>query len=170
MYCLRGDWRYQRGNLNWLRGVWYPRELIVHNLMYQALIPSHLDLHLEIDKEGWLITTLYDKRDDFNFLIAPCGSYQDFLDRGLLLARKLLNQGFRLAKLKPSLREFYGRHHDLVDIYLCHKWPRICSTYRKHFPVLSSFTGFVTRLTRLVQLVEQEQLTLPEHQSSSPVI
>jgi hypothetical protein len=22
--------------------------------------------------------------------------------------------------------------------YLCHKWPRICSTCRKHFPVLSS--------------------------------
>ena len=26
----------------------------------------------------------------------------------------------------------------VVD-YLCHKWPWICSTYRKHFPVLSSF-------------------------------
>ena len=39
-----------------------------------------------------------------------CGSYQDFLDRGLLLTRKLLNQGFLLVKLKPSLRKFYGRH------------------------------------------------------------
>jgi hypothetical protein len=29
-----------------------------------------------------------------------CGSYQDFLDRGLLLTRKLLNQGFLLVKLK----------------------------------------------------------------------
>jgi len=26
----------------------------------------------------------------------------------------------------------------------CHKWPRICSTCRKHFPVLSSFTMGVT--------------------------
>jgi hypothetical protein len=26
--------------------------------------------------------------------------------------------------------------------YLCHKWPRICSTYRKHFPVLSSFMTY----------------------------
>jgi hypothetical protein len=33
-----------------------------------------------------------------------CGSYQDFLDRGLLLTRKLLNQGFLLVKLKSSLR------------------------------------------------------------------
>ena len=105
---------------------------------------SYLDLHLEIDNEGRLKTNLYDKRDDFNFPIvnfpficsnipaAPaygvyiskmirysraCGSYQDFLDRGLLLTRKLLNQGFHLVKLKSSLRRFYGRHHDLVDRY-----------------------------------------------------
>ena len=44
-------------------------------------------------------------------------SYKDFLDRELLLTRKLLNQGFLLVKLKSSLRKFYGRHHDLVDRY-----------------------------------------------------
>jgi hypothetical protein len=82
---------------------------------------------------------LYDKRDDFNFPIvnfpficsnipaAPaygvyisqliqyfraCGSYQDFLDRGLLLTRRFL-----LVKLKSSLRKFYSRHHNLVDRY-----------------------------------------------------
>ena len=26
--------------------------------------------------------------------------------------------------------------------YLCHKWPRICSTCHKHFPVLSSFATY----------------------------
>jgi hypothetical protein len=26
--------------------------------------------------------------------------------------------------------------------YLCHRWPRICSTCRKHFPVLSSFMTY----------------------------
>ena len=35
-----------------------------------------------------------------------CGSYQDFLDRWLLLTRKLLNQGFLLFKLKSSLRKW----------------------------------------------------------------
>ena len=48
------------------------------------------------------------------------GSYQDFLNRGLLLTRKLLNQvnqGFLFVKLKSSLQKFYGRHHDLVDRY-----------------------------------------------------
>jgi len=46
-----------------------------------------------------------------------CGSYHDFLDRGLLLTRMLLNQGFLLVKLTSSLRQFYCRHHDLVDRY-----------------------------------------------------
>ena len=103
---------------------------------------SYLDPHLEID--GRLRTKLYDKRDDFNFPIVnfpfissnipaasaygvylslliryskACGSYQDFLDRGLLLTTKLLNQGFLLVKLKSSLRKFYGRHHDLGNRY-----------------------------------------------------
>jgi hypothetical protein len=44
-------------------------------------------------------------------------SGSDFLDRGLLLTRKLLNQGFLLVMSKSSLRKFYGRHHDLVDSY-----------------------------------------------------
>ena len=45
------------------------------------------------------------------------GSYQDFLDRGLLLTRKLLNKGFLLIHLKLSLRKCYGRQNDLVDRY-----------------------------------------------------
>jgi hypothetical protein len=73
-----------------------------------------------------------------------CGSNQNFLDKGLLLTRKLLNQVFLLAKLKSSLQKF-----DIVTMayltemeYLCHKWPRICSTCRKHFSVLSSFMTY----------------------------
>ena len=113
---------------------------------------------------------IYDKKDDFNFPIvnfpficsdipaAPaygvfisqmirysraCGSYQNFLDRGLLLTRKLLNQGFLWVKLKTSLRKFYGCMTWLTVMeYLCHKRPRICSTCRKHFLVLSSFTTY----------------------------
>jgi hypothetical protein len=56
--------------------------------------------------------------------------------------------------------------------YLCHKWLWICSTCRKHFPVLSSFSTyyrFVARLTRRVPLVEEELITLPEHLSSPPI-
>ena len=105
---------------------------------------SYLDLHLKMNSDGRLRTKLYHKQDYFNFPIvnfpvicsnipaAPaygvyisqlirysraCESYQDFLDIGLLLTRKLLNKGFFLVKLKSSLRKFYGRHHDLVDRY-----------------------------------------------------
>ena len=46
-----------------------------------------------------------------------CGSYPDFLDRGLLITRRLQNQGFPLVKLKSSLRKLYGGQHDLLDRY-----------------------------------------------------
>jgi hypothetical protein len=44
-----------------------------------------------------------------------CGSYHAFFDRGLLLTRKLLNQGMLL--IKSSFRKFYDRQHDLVNRY-----------------------------------------------------
>ena len=102
----------------------YPIELEIKDTTDTDTSSSYLDLHLKIDSEGRLRTKLYDKRDDFNFPIVnfpficsnipaasaygvyisqliqysrACGSYQDFLDRRLLLTRKLLNQGFLLS-------------------------------------------------------------------------
>jgi hypothetical protein len=107
----------------------YPIELEIKDTTDTDTSASYLDLHLETDSEGRLRTKLYDKRDDFNFPIvnlpficsnipaAPaygvyifqlirysraCGSYHHFLDRGLLLTRKLLNQEFLLVNLKSS--------------------------------------------------------------------
>ena len=94
-----------------------------------------------------------------------CGSYQDFLDRGLLLTMKLLNQGFLLIKLKSSLQKCYGRHHDLVDRYgisvsqmTMHGYVPLVVNTSRSFPGLRLITGFVTRLSRLVPLVEQNCL------------
>jgi hypothetical protein len=64
---------------------------------------------------------------------------------------------------------FHCVTNDHGYVPLCHKWSRICSTCRKHFPHSRLITGFVTRLTRRVPLVEQELLTLPEHLSSPSV-
>ena len=130
---------------------------------------SYLGLHLALDSEGRLRTKPYDKRDDFIFTIVnipfiysnipseptyevyisqlirysrACGSYTNFLDRGLLLTRKLLNQGFIWVKLKSSLRTFTVATMTWLTVmeYMCHKLPWICcSTCRKDFPVLSSF-------------------------------
>jgi hypothetical protein len=104
-----------------------------------------------------------------------CGSYQDFLDRGLLLTRKLLQQGFLLARLKSLLRKFYGRHYWLGSplYYICvtndHRYvPLVVNTSRSS-PHSWLITGFVTRLTWRVLLVEQELLILPEHLTSSQV-
>ena len=46
--------------------------------------------------------------------------YHDFTDRRLQLKRKLLNPGFLKERWKSSLRNFFGRHHDLVDQYEVH--------------------------------------------------
>ena len=101
-----------------------------------------------------------------------CGSYQDFLDRWMLLTRNLLNQGFLLVKLKSSLWKFTWLTVSVTE-YLCHKWPWICSTCHKHlswsFPPSWLITGFVTRLTQRMPLVGPELLTIPEHLSSHPV-
>ena len=85
----------------------------------------------------------------------------------MLLTRKLLNQGFLLAKLKSSLRNVYGRHHDLVDRYGISVSQMTMDMF--HFPHSWLITGFVTRLPRRVPLEEQELLTLPEYLSSPPV-
>ena len=44
-------------------------------------------------------------------------NYEDFVDRGKLLTSKSLSQEYRRAQLVSTLKEFYGRHHDLVDPY-----------------------------------------------------
>ena len=160
------------------------RQKIKYKVYNTNHITWYLDLHLEIDSDWW-----YDKRNDLNFAIVnfpficstipatpayygvyisqltrysrACRSYQDSLDRGLKLTRKLLNQGFLLVKLKSSLRKCYGRHHELVDSY---------GISSRSSPSLWLITGFVTRSTRRVSLVEQELLTLPEYLSSPPVL
>jgi hypothetical protein len=49
-----------------------------------------------------------------------------------------------LVALKSSLRKFTIATMVWLTAmeYLCYKWPRICSTCRKHFPVLSSLTTY----------------------------
>ena len=146
----------------------YPIELEMKGTTDTARSYSCLDLHLGIDNEGRLRTKLYDKRDYFNSIFSlwtshlyvatfhqhlhmeyishlirysrACGFDQDFLNRGLLLTRKLPNQGFLLVKLKSYHFESFtvaNMTWSTVAEYLCHKWPWICSTGRKHFPVLS---------------------------------
>ena len=121
----------------------YPSELEIKDTTDSQNFVNFLDLHLEMKNNG-LFTSLYDKRDDFNFDIvnfpflssnipsAPAygvfvsqlvrysrssSIYSDFIKRSSSLATKLLKQGFQPCRLKHSFKKFYGRHHDLVDKY-----------------------------------------------------
>jgi hypothetical protein len=103
----------------------YPTELEIKDTTDTDRSASYLDLHLDIDIVSFpFMCSNIPAAPAYGVYISQlkrysrvCGSYEDFLDRELLLTRKLLNQGFLLVTLKSSLRKFYGRHHDLVDRY-----------------------------------------------------
>ena len=90
-------------------------------------------------QEGYIECTEYFASQLIRYSRA-CGYYQDFLDRVLLMIRKLLNQGFLLVKLKLSLRTFSCRHHDLVNCYRITMSQMTSDMF--HFTVLTSFMTY----------------------------
>ena len=78
-----------------------------------------------------------------------CDSYQDFLDRGLLLTRKLLNQGFILVNLKSSLwKSWLG--WSLWNICVTNDTGYVLLVVIRSFPHSWLIIGIVTRLRRRV--------------------
>ena len=125
-------------------GKMYPPELEIKDTTESNTSASYLDLLLSIGRDGQLRTSLYDKRDDFNFHITnfpflssnipsspaygvfisqliryarACFSYECFILRAMRLSNKLLGQGYVKERLKSSLRKFYGRYGDLTKQY-----------------------------------------------------
>jgi hypothetical protein len=95
-----------------------------------------------------------------------CGVCHDFLDRELLLKRKLMNQCILLVKLKSSLWKFTAPPwlgSPILNIYV----PFAVITIRC-FPRSWLIIRFITRLTLRIPLVEQELLILPEHPEFTP--
>ena len=111
----------------------YPTELEIKDAT--EINTSCLDLLLSIGRDGQLRTTLYDKRDDFNFHITnfpflttssnipsspaygvfisqliryakACSSYECFIPRTARLSYKLLGQGYARVCLRSSLGKF----------------------------------------------------------------
>ena len=122
----------------------YPAELEIKDTTENNTSASFLDLLLSIESDGQLHTSLYGKRDDFNFHITnfpflssnipsspaygvfisqliryarACSSYECFILRAARLSSKLLGQGYVMERLKSSLRKFYGRYGDLIKHY-----------------------------------------------------
>jgi hypothetical protein len=98
-----------------------------------------------------------------------CGSYQDFLDRGLLLTRVPFGKVEVITSkiLRPP--PWLGWPFWNICVTNDHGYVLLVVNTSRSFPHSRLTTGFVPRLTRRVPLVEQELLTLPEHLSSPPV-
>jgi hypothetical protein len=122
----------------------YPDELEIKDTTESDKSASYLDSLLNIDSKGRLTTSLYDKRDDFDFAIVnfpflcnniplspaygvyvsqliryarACFAYEDFSKRGRLLTNKLMLQGYNESRLKSLCHKLYGRYNDLVCDY-----------------------------------------------------
>ena len=122
----------------------YPPDLEIKDTTESNTSASYLDLLLSIGRDGQLRTSLYDKRDDFNFNITnfpflssnipsspaygvfisqliryarACFSYGCFILWAMRLSNKLLGQGYVEERLKSSLRKFYGRYGDFTEQY-----------------------------------------------------
>ena len=115
----------------------YPSELRIKDTTENTTSASYLDLLLSIGRDGQIHTSIYDKRDDFNFHItnfpflssnipsspaygvfislliryAPaCSSYECFI-----LRTRQLKQGYLAERLESSFRKFYGRYGSLLS-------------------------------------------------------
>ena len=122
----------------------YPAELETKDATESITSAYYLDLLLLIGKDGQIHTSIYEKRDDFNFNIRnfpflssnipslpsfgvfisqliryarACSSYECFIMRARRLSSKLLKQGCLVVRLKPSFGKFYGRYGDLIQHY-----------------------------------------------------
>ena len=125
-------------------GQMHPAELEIKDTTESTTSASYLDLLLSIGRDCQLHTSIYDKRDDFNFHITnfpflssdipsspaygvfisqliryarACFSYECFILRARRLSSKLLKQGYLVERFKSSFRKFYGRYGDLIQQY-----------------------------------------------------
>ena len=126
------------------QGQMYTAELETKDTTESNISASYLDLLLSIERDGQLRTSLYDKRDDFNFHITKfpflssnipssqtygafisqlrryaraCSSYECFILRAVQLSSKRLWHGYVMERLKSSLGKFYGRYGDFIKHY-----------------------------------------------------
>ena len=122
----------------------YPKELILVPDDSNGLSTSFLDLQLVV-KDGVVSTSIFDKRDDFDFKIVnfpnlsgniplkssygvficeavryarACTYFEDFKTRMLLLVAKLNKQCFTATLLKNTYLKFCDSHILLIQKYV----------------------------------------------------
>ena len=149
-------------------GQMYPVELEIKDATESNASASYLDLLLSIGRDGQLNTSIYNKRDDFDFHIThfpflssnistspaygvfisqlirysrACSSYGCFILRATRLSNKLLEQGYVKERLKSSLRKFYrGSYQTIWSFPLTKvKWHSVTWPYTMTTPYWSDF-------------------------------
>ena len=122
----------------------YPPDLIVNLSSNSTSNVNYLDINMKIDDNFNLVTSIYDKRDDFNFEIVNfpyldsciprkpalgiflsqliryariCSKFNDFSKRSLNLSKRLQNQGYQLKELRKLLVRFYHERSSLLEKY-----------------------------------------------------
>ena len=125
----------------------YQKELEIKDTTDTVMSPLYLDLHLEINCKGKILTKLYDKRDDFSFrhvnfpfihgnipstlvyglfisqliyYARACRNYTDFLYRNRILTNRLSN---RIMLLQDSSHHYRGfmvvtMNLSIITVYL----------------------------------------------------
>ena len=149
----------------------YPIELEIKDA-------SRLVSYIKLEIGGWLRTKLYGKRDEFNFptvnipfkysniAAAPIYIYFSwydipevvvlYLDRRLLLMRKVLIKWFLVVKMMSSLPTIYGRHH---WVQLHNGSVRYIANKQTLFYLMVGLVGlwFLTPLSTIFQLYRAGQ-------------
>ena len=122
----------------------YPAEREIKYTTESNTSASYLNPQLSIGREGQLRTSLYGKRNDFNFYITNfpflssncpsspaygvfisqlirharvCPSYECFILSTARVSCKILGQGYTRERLKSSLRKWYVRYGDIIKHY-----------------------------------------------------
>ena len=121
----------------------YPSELQLKKTTESTTALSYLDILITIE-HGKYSTTLYDKRDSFQFDIVNfpdmssnipskpaygvyisqlvrigriCSSYKQFYERHYKLTEKLTKQGFRYVELRKAFKRFAKNHSNIFQKY-----------------------------------------------------
>lgn len=121
----------------------YPKELILNKENKNDQICNFLDIHMNIMNHK-IITSIYDKRDDFNFKVNSfpnlsgnihsvrthgviisqllryakvCLKVEDFINRSKIMITTLLNQFFKVPLLKQKFSIFYDKYYNIIHKY-----------------------------------------------------
>ena len=123
----------------------YPKEMVLNKENKSDKHTSFLDINIKIiDANHTIHTSIYDKRDDFNFEInnfpnlsgnihkkrshgiiisqlirysKVCMSYNDFVHRSKIMSTKLISQFFDVHLLKRKFSFFYDKYYNLIKKY-----------------------------------------------------